>query len=226
MSSRPYCGPALVFVLWFALVMAHSCTARSRARCTPNAAALERAVYARAKNHRNKYRRWVAVRLAKAVIGESKRTGLPPLALLSIAEVESHYGYWVKGKAGELGIWQLIRWDVGPTHALKHAPVDILKLRRGRRGHWNSRELVKHIRIATYVAAHEIAMHVKQCRRRRPWGGNTKLFRSSHLKPLGPAPKVLARMAHYNSGTRPPKWAYLRKLGRAYRGLKREACKP
>lgn len=219
---RPYGVVAILLTVAF-LSGAQYCGARAKA-CKPTAKALERAIYARASTHRPKYRRWVSKRLSVAVMREAKRTGLPPLALLAVAEVESHYGYSVKGAAGELGIFQLIRWDVGPVHALKHAPAEVIAWRRGQKGHWTAKEFTKHIDIATYVAAHEIAMHVKNCKRRVTRFCRGRLFRSSHMKPIGRAPSILARIGHYNSGTKAPRWYYLRKLGRAYRAIKKVAC--
>lgn len=189
--------------------------------CQVNQVNLERAIYARAKHHSAKYRARMAKRLSRAILRESKRSGIPPLALTAVAEIESSYGYWVRGKVGELGIFQLIQGDYGPRKALRKIPPDVKRWRLGK-GNWTKRELQKSIRIQTYVAAYEIKLHVKHCKMRR-WGHGS-LFKSSHTRSLGNAPRILGRIGHYNSGPRIPRRNYLRKLARAWRGIKREAC--
>lgn len=203
----------------------------SQPQCVPTQPALERAIHARAKWHRPKYRKHVARAVSFAALRESPRSGIPALALVAVADIESGYGFWIKGKAGELGLWQLFIRGHGVRIAMKKPlPADVVKARHGRTGAFTKRELQRNIYVQAYVAAGEMATHVNACKHAK-WGhplrySHGRRFRATHMKPVGPGPSILGRIGHYNSGAKMPSWSYLRKLGRAYRALKKLACQP
>lgn len=204
------------------------------APCQITQASLTRAIYKRAKYHRTKYRRWVSRELAIAALREQRRTGFPALALAAVAEIESSYSRWARGPYHELGIYQLILKDprgiganYGPRKAAKAIPLDIRAMRKPwRRGKlWTPGELRNNVHIGAFVAVYEMHIHTKLCKR---LDGSGVRFRLSHMRPLGKGwrrmPTVLGRIGHYNSGAKLPKWGYMRRLGRAYRGLRSVAC--
>jgi hypothetical protein len=168
--------------------------------------------------------------LAQRIIVEGKRHGLKPHWLATVAWVESDFNLRVDGKAGEYGIFQVMRresgigdaWDWLRSHpkgfplAAKWGAMPWRKLRR------RQVKVLRSIPSGTYIAAAMIARHVALCRR---LGHRIGRFRckSAFINRCKRRyhPHAIDRVGHWNSGWRWPKAVYLRKLRRRSKIIRR-----
>jgi hypothetical protein len=176
--------------------------------------------------------------LAYRIIVESKRRNLDPIALTAMAQIESNYQYWVTRKGdGSHGVWQTMRYDTAPRKAWKlllgckpgpkvpaymhkwrrNVPCEAQKVANYRRrlGNWNIPEIKDSSNvISTYIAAYEISLHVKSCKKKNH---RKHLVGGYYCKRLSMRQReMLGRYAHYNSGPRKPRRIYLYSLCKLY----------
>jgi hypothetical protein len=180
--------------------------------------------------------------LAERILVEAKRHKLSPIALAAVGSVESDFrprvkgpGFKPRGYAGrmyEFGTFQLIPRSAPVQHARRKlargAAPDISRARK-RRGAFSHAELENYT-IGTWVAAHEIRMHLDGCKLRHKRGHGwrhayyIKRWARKHGLTVAEVTR-LDRWAHFNSGpTKRTLLRYTRKLTERYAKLKRLAC--
>jgi hypothetical protein len=173
-----------------------------------------------------------AAELAQRIFVEGKRRSIPPEVMAAIGWIESDYRRGLRGAKGEIGLWQLgaTRGDHRIpqawhelTRAAEFADWPIVK-RLGSRP-WSAlrkrqREAVlDDVRAGTYIVGLELWSVRRTCYRMRARGhvsGGVKWRRSNWYRHRGPDV-----YAHYNSGVRPPRVGYLRKLRRRSKIIRR-----
>ncbi len=172
-----------------------------------------------------------AAELASRILAEGKRTGQDPVMLATVAWIESDYRRGLRGRAHEIGVWQLRPFDHGMgsgwawlrARAARFPVVGQVPQLPWKRLRWRHRRLVlDDIKAGTYLAAYSISRHVRMCRRLRHRVGP----RRPCSKPfLAQCPRYhkheIDRVGHFNSGVSWPRPAYLWKLRRRYRIIKR-----
>ena len=180
---------------------------------------------------RNATARPYAGELARRIMVEAKRHGLQAHELAAVAWIESDFRRGLRGRAYEIGIWQLRPFDHGMGigwQFLKSRPAEFPIVRnlhsdqdKARRLFdlpWRSlrwkyrRKVLDDVRAGTYLGAYSIRRHVQMCRR---LGHRVGRWRCSKTF-INKCPQVhrheIDRLGHYNSGVGWPKAAYLRKL--------------
>ncbi len=168
-----------------------------------------------------------AAELARSILVESSRHGVPVSWLAAIAHTESHFTTGSKGTSGEHGIWQVMLHG-----SQKQAAWGFIRGHTGEfraAGQYRSVEkwralpkpvrvrLLNDIRIGAYIGAMEIAAHIRLCKRLGHRVQRGAFRRSGHYYHR----HAIDRAGHYNSGWRWPRPAYVRNLRRRSRAVKR-----
>jgi hypothetical protein len=172
--------------------------------------------------------------LARRVVMEAKRHGLRVEWMVAVMWIESDFRPGLRGRAHEVGLWQLRPFDHGLPRGWRYVrsmpgefPLPRCKLPPGgRRREWRRlrrkvREcIIDDVAAGTYLAGLELASHRRMCRR---LGHRVGAFRCSSPF-LSKCPKwhgqEVDRLGHYNSGVSWPRGAYVSKLRRRSRRIR------
>jgi len=164
--------------------------------------------------------------LAARIMLEAKRHSVPPRALAAIAWIESDFRRNLRGRFGELGIWQLLDSDSHLARGwdfVRRRPGEFpIAAKVGTASSWRRlprarRDLLRLDLVSyTYLAALEISEARWLCYRMRnkPHRYGRRWIQRSYWYAHQRPGYRLDPFAHYNSGTRPPRPVYVRKLRR------------
>ncbi len=183
---------------------------------------------------RNRKAESFAPLLARRIVKEAKRHRLRVEWMVAVAWIESDFRRGLRGRAHEVGVWQLRPFD----HQLPKGWVYVRSMpgefpltgcrvsARHRARKWRSlrrkmREcIIDDVAAGTYLAGLELASHRRMCQR---LGHRVGVFRCSSAF-MSKCPKyhgqAVDRIGHYNSGVSWPKAAYISKLRRRSRRIR------
>jgi hypothetical protein len=216
----------------------------------PSVDALSASIMKRAPKFRTvKYRRTFSRMYAKRILVESKRRRLDPIALTTVAWIESNFKPWARGIPGtrrqaEVGVWQLIPSDSALVMARRRlAGCQIPKrLPKWAHRYWRIRmsripnfcedqevadRRVKFGRFSiSELRDHILGTYLVAFEIRTHIDNAIKRGRKVRLIPGCKLPRKkqheLYRYSFYNSGSRRPRAYYLRRLCVRYQIIKKE----